>query len=88
MGIKNEKEIECIEVVPVEVRASDLASRLDRVAEALYPFVTSSESLEKSTGSSGTHSSSIHLHEQPTAGCIASGENDVFGGKDEPKTAA
>ena len=82
------KEIECVEVVPVEVRAIELESRLDRVAEALYPLLTSPESIEKLADSDEIHSSSIHRHKQTTAGGTLAPEKDVSDGKDEPKTAA
>ncbi len=81
-------EIASVELIAVTVKAADYAVRLDRVAEALYPLLTSSESFEKSVDHDEIHSSSIHLHEQPTAGSHASGKKDVSDGKDEPKTAA
>jgi hypothetical protein len=81
-------EIASVELIAVAAKAAEYAARLDRVAEALYSFITSSESLKKSVDHDGPHSSSIHLHEQPSAGSHASGEKDVSDGKDEPKTAA
>ena len=69
--------------------ANALAARLDRVAEALYPFLTSSESLKNFVVSDETKASSIHLHEQlTTGGALDAPEKDVSDGKDEPKTAA
>ena len=81
-------EIMLVERVAVVMKPSDYAVRLARVAEALYPFLTSSESLEKSVTPDGIQASSIHLHEQPTAGGLDAPEKDVSDGKDEPKTAA
>ena len=81
-------EIASVELIAIMVKPADYAVRLDRVAEALYPILTSSESIEKSANSGEIHSSSILLHKQPTAGSHASGKKDVSDGKDEPKTAA
>lgn len=85
---KYKYEITSLELLAVEVKSSDYAARLARVAEALYPLLTSSESSKKSVSPDGTPSSSIHLHEPLTAESRASGERDVSDGKDEPKTAA
>ncbi len=70
------------------MKPSEYAARLARVAETLYPFLTSSESLENFANSGEIQSSSIYLHETLTAESQASGERDVSDGKDEPKTAA
>ena len=76
---KSRYEILSIHRVSVEVPARDLASRLDRVAGVLYPYLTSSANL---------HSSSLHLPETRNVGRQASEEVSKNAGNETNESAA
>lgn len=60
---------ERVRAIPVAIDSRDYTARLARIAEALYPYITSSASLEKSADIiGGSISSSLRLPETKIVG--------------------
>ncbi len=84
------KDRECIARVSVVIARDEFTKRLDRVADAMYPLLTSFvRSNNPDVVTDGIPASSLHLRETLNTGTpMRSGDVEVDSGKNEPETAA